>query len=365
MREGLQAVSVGALIFFLVWFVFNQPNGSLLFLITVAVVIVTFSSGFLSASLSVLAIGFVALGVQLNNLRLNVFSVLDVETLTVQCFLAATTLVTLLVGAALEQRNLFQTRSELDRRAAEQAAAMKSRFLATMSHEIRSPLASLTLLTSGLRTSTSANDEQAESIRIIDSIGHHVLSLLNGVLNYSRFEAVGPVLNRRPTNVSLLIENVVATLVVQAQERGIRLDINSSAAASDVMLDPERVSQVLINLIGNGLQHAQTKVSVSYEFAGNPPDRLRVTVRDDGPGIPGGALEHVFEPYFRAEGEARTGRVGLGLAICQEIVTLMGGTIGLHSGTGQNTVFWFELPLSGFVESGRQAGNPADLEVSS
>ncbi|TCL63227.1 signal transduction histidine kinase [Rhizobium sp. BK251] len=354
MREGLQTLSIGVLIVFLVWFVFNQPNGSLLFLITVAVVVVTFSSGFLSASLTVLAIGFAALGVQLNNLRLGVFSVLDVETLTVQCFLAATTLVTLLVGAALEQRKLFQTQSELDRRAAEQAAAVKTRFLATMSHEIRSPLASLALLTSALRTSISADDERAESIRIIDSIGHHVLSLLNGVLNYTRFEAVGHVLNRRPTNVSLLVENVVATLVVQAQEREIELEVNVSAAPFDVTIDSERVSQVLINLVGNGLQHAQTRVSVSAEFMGNPFDRLRVTVMDDGSGIPDGAQEHIFEPYFRAEGETRTGRVGLGLAICKEIVTLMDGTIGLDIGAGHGTAFWFEIPSPRFVGSDGQ-----------
>ncbi|CAN7701934.1 HAMP domain-containing sensor histidine kinase (plasmid) [Aminobacter sp. NyZ550] len=354
LREGVISVLAGGMVFSLVWFIFNRSDGSLLFLITVAMIVVTFSSGFLSASLGVLGIGMTALAIQLNNLRLGIVSVLDIETLTVQCFLAATTLVTLLVGAALETRKLFQMQSELDRRAAENANAVKSRFLATMSHEIRSPLASLALLTSGLLKTTSARDERVESLRIIDNISNHVLNLLNGVLNYTRFEAEGHTLHRSLTNVSILVRNVAATLLAQAQEKGIELEIGHSDPTLELQLDPERVSQVLINLVSNGLQHAKARVSIAFALVGNTHDRLRVTVADDGSGIPDASLEHIFEPYYRAEGHSRTGRMGLGLAISSEIVSLMGGTIGVERGPGQNTVFWFEVPSTTFPESDRE-----------
>lgn len=365
LRDGFIGALASALIFALVWFVFNRPNGSLLFLITVAMVVVTFSSGFVAASIGVLAIGFTTLAVQLNNLQLGVVSVLDLETLTVQCFLAATTLVTLLAGAVLEQRKLFQARSEFDRQAAEQANTAKSRFLATMSHEIRSPLASLTLLTAALRKTIVPGDERMDMIRIVDNIGHHVLSLLNGVLSYSRFETEGSVLHLRPTNVGLLVEDIVSTLLVQARHRGIELTIGNSDPALHLEIDSERFGQVLTNLVSNGLHHARTMVSVSFEIVGSPHDRLRVTVTDDGSGVPEAAMPHIFEPYYRAEGSTRTGRVGLGLAICWDIVTLMRGTIGVDSRAGQNTVFWFEIPLSGFAGSDMQSGRVDDLAISS
>ena len=347
LRGFLTSLLVGGLILSLVWFVFNQPSGSLLFLITVAMVVVTFTVGLVGASLCVLATGFIALLVQLNNLRLNVFSVLDNETLTVQTFLASTTLVTLLVGAVLEQRQLFQLQSEENRRAAEQANAAKSRFLAVMSHEIRSPLASLTLLTSALRKSTLDTDERMESIRIIDTIGRHVLSLLNGILNYTRFEAVGHVLEPRMTNIRRLIDNVISTLSVQAHERGIKLEAVASKAVPDLMIDPERVGQVLTNLISNGLQHARSNLAVACTYAIDR-GRLRVEVIDDGAGIPDSERANIFEPYYRLEGEVRMGRVGLGLAISRESIALMGGEIGVDRGPDQKTVFWFEIPAHPF-----------------
>jgi signal transduction histidine kinase len=336
----------GAAILAGIWIILNRPTGSLLFLITAAMIVVTFFSGFLVASLGVLAIGFTCLVVQFNNLRLNVLSVLELEPLVVQCFLATTTLVTLLAGGVLEQRRLFQKQSELDRQAAEEANTAKSRFLATMSHEIRSPLASLPLLTAVLRKSIVPGDERLDTIRIIDHICHHVLDLLNGVLSYSRFEAEGSIVHLRLSNVNILVENTVSTLLAQARNRGVSLSIDYSGPILHLEIDSERIGQVLTNLISNGLYHARTMVSVSFEVVGSAQSYLRVSVSDDGSGISEDALQHIFEPYYRAEGHTRTGRVGLGLAICWDIVTLMGGTIGVNSRPSQNTVFWFEIPTA-------------------
>lgn len=327
------------------WVVYSQRDASFLFLVIAELVGVSFLTGFLGAAVSVLAVAFVALGVQLTSLAQGVRTVLDTETLSVQFFLATTTVITLLVASALEQRRQLQTQLERAKLAAEETAAFKSRFLAVMSHEIRSPLASITLLAAALRRGTSGDDERAPTVRSLERVSGRVLDLLDGVLSYSRVEAVGVVIERSPTDPAALIEETVSTLAIQAAEHGVSLEVESGVEAPRLLeLDRARVGQVLTNLVSNGIRHGRSRVGVGLQVAPGA-DSLTFRVSDDGAGMATEIQARIFDPYYRAVGKAKSGHVGLGLAICRELVEAMGGTIGVRSAPGATTL-WFELPTT-------------------
>ncbi len=258
------------------------------------------------------------------------------------------------LASLLEQ--LYRTNEQLQcaRDAAEEANRAKMRFLATMSHELRTPLNAITgytqLLDLGLHGPIT-EDQRRDLIRIRDS-GHHLLGLINDVLNYAKLEA-GKVEFRLDTVPLLPIVTAMAALMApQATEKELALsvaddDIAQVSAGRDVVAhaDGEKVRQILLNLLSNAIKFTPAGGSVTLAVKGDDRHAMMV-VQDTGVGIPPDKLQNVFEPFVQL-GRSLTNPTegtGLGLAISQDLARAMGGELLAESQEGVGSTFTLVLP---------------------
>jgi len=238
---------------------------------------------------------------------------------------------------------------------AEAASRSKSVFLATVSHEIRTPI---NAMMGGLEIlNGAAGDPMAtrRALSVMDKAGQSMMALLEDLLDLSRMEAGHLSLVSEPVDLHQRLYDAVELMAGRAAANGLSLDI---AIAPDVpryvATDPARLRQILLNLIGNavkfteegGIHIAVTRLSPSGE-KGSTGVPLRITVADTGIGIAPVKLAHVFEPFYQAEaGDSRRyGGVGLGLSICHKLIRMMGGNISVESTQGHGTVFTVDLPM--------------------
>ncbi|MAE72086.1 MAG: hypothetical protein CME06_16660, partial [Gemmatimonadetes bacterium] len=250
----------------------------------------------------------------------------------------------------LETTNRALEQAVLDAR---QAAAAKSAFLATMSHEIRTPMNGVLGMAELLIDGELTND-QRQCAELIQDSGSTLLSLINDVLDLSKIEAGGTVIEDTGFDCSDLVVSIVSLMAPKAAERGIDIGCSIDPCIPVSLIgDPHRLRQILMNLIGNAIKftdEGQVIVRVRAEW-GAEPERvgLYFEVVDSGIGIDEEALLTVFEP-FRQEDSSftrRYGGTGLGLTICQRLVTCMGGEIGVDSTRGRGSLFWFRVELGG------------------
>lgn len=240
---------------------------------------------------------------------------------------------------------------------AEAASRSKSVFLATVSHEIRTPI---NAMMGGLEILNGAGGDRLATRRalsVMEKAGQSMLSLLEDLLDLSRMEAGHLSLASEPVDLHQRLYDAVELMAGRAAANGLSLDI---AIAPDVpryvSTDPARLRQILLNLIGNavkftevgGIHVAVTRQPLQMgEKAGTNGVPLRITVADTGIGIAPEKLAHVFEPFYQAEsGDSRRhGGVGLGLSICHKLIRMMGGNISVDSSLGHGTVFTVDLPM--------------------
>jgi PAS domain S-box-containing protein len=232
------------------------------------------------------------------------------------------------------------------RDAAEAAAAVKGDFMANMSHEIRTPLTAILGFTSLLGARDDLPDGADEQVRRIAGAGQALLAIVNDVLDFSKLEAGQMPVSPRPVSPEEAISDALALFEPQAAAKGLRLDLNLTGELPEmVALDPDRLRQVLLNLIGNAVKFTQTgsvRLDARYIAAAQA---LHIEVRDTGPGIDATQQAKLFQRFSQVDASTtrRHGGTGLGLAICQGLVTAMGGEIGVVSEPGKGSCFAFHV----------------------
>jgi PAS domain S-box-containing protein len=262
----------------------------------------------------------------------------------------------------LAQQALTEAKAE-----AERATAIKTEFLSNMSHELRTPLTSILGFSSLLDEEAGLSPVARRSVDRIAGSSQALLTIVNDILEFTRLEAGHVEIERRPADMRGLLEGTLSLFEPQAGQKALELRfVEDEPLPGVLMVDSERVRQVLLNLIGNAVKF--TAEGVVTVKAGYDPvsERLRCEVVDTGPGIPADRLALLFRRFSQIDGSntRRHGGTGLGLAISKGLVEAMGGEIGAVSGDGPGSTFWFELPCvrgaAGPVTS-RKAGEVADL----
>jgi signal transduction histidine kinase len=225
----------------------------------------------------------------------------------------------------------------------------KNEFVGVAAHDLRSPLAVIEMYSAFLLGEPAAalKEKEREFLRIIALQSRFMLNLINDLLDVARIESGN--LDLRPLEGDFLAfaRRVAGLQAVLAERRGIAVTVEDGAAPCAAVFDPARMEQVLNNLIGNAVKFSGdgTRVAVRVECAAGC---VRVSVADQGPGIPEGELRTIFKEFHRGTARPAAGErsTGLGLAIARRIVEAHGGTIGVESEVGRGSTFFFTLPAA-------------------
>jgi signal transduction histidine kinase/CheY-like chemotaxis protein len=257
--------------------------------------------------------------------------------------------------ALRDQAERAREEAERAREEAERANAAKSEFLSRMSHELRTPLNAILGFAQLLDLDDLRRDQQ-EAVHHILSGGRHLHQLINDVLDISRIESGELRISTEPVDLRATVDEVARLLAPLAQERQVRLAWEDADGV--VVADQQRLTQVLLNLVSNGIKYNRRggQVRVAVEAAGDGAFR-RIIVEDDGPGIPPALQARLFAPFERLGAErTEVQGTGLGLALSKALVEHMGGRMGVESEPGRGSRFWFELPAA---DAGVAARTPA------
>lgn len=251
--------------------------------------------------------------------------------------------------------------------AAEAANRSKGAFLASMSHDIRTPLHGLLGMLELLKTSGLAQ-EQAGFVDTALASGRSLIEIINDILDLSRVDAGRLTLTEEPFRPEEVVRRVMDNLAPQARAAGLELTAAIDPDTPEVVLgDARRLSQVLYNLVGNALKftsQGRATVSLCAPRAGAQEGRLQLlfSVADTGEGIPPDKLAGIFEPFSRVErhGRRQADGSGLGLAIVKRLVELMGGTVAVESEPGLGTTVHFTIIAGRPAEQGLAGARDAD-----
>jgi signal transduction histidine kinase len=238
---------------------------------------------------------------------------------------------------------------EESRDTANEANRAKSEFLAAMSHELRTPLNAILgytdLLATGVHGPT--NGEQSDRLGRIKRSGHHLLALINNILNFARIEAGHVEFDVRKVPVPDVLKATEEILVPQIGAKKLRYQARNDCGESGVNADREKLLQILINLLTNAVRHTPEGGQIEVSCVRDRDDVL-IRVCDTGPGIPSDKLAAIFEPFVQVE-EVYEGQrlgVGLGLSISRELARGMHGDIMVESEVGRGSTFTVRLPAA-------------------
>jgi two-component system, chemotaxis family, sensor kinase CheA len=238
--------------------------------------------------------------------------------------------------------------------ALEEAIRARSQFHSTMSHELRTPLASIIgfsqILLDNAEKDNLSQRHKSNLERILKN-SHHLLTLINDVLDLAKIEAGHMGINYAQVDVKELLTEVVEETQSIALARNLVLRVEVEEGIGTLVSDPMKIHQILLNLVSNALkftEQGEVIVSATREFSpGQEAERIAIAVRDSGIGITPEIQKHIFEAFYQVDGShtRKVGGTGLGLSIVSQLAALLGGTITVKSTAGQGSTFTLILPL--------------------
>ncbi|WP_309644179.1 ATP-binding protein [Phenylobacterium sp.] len=244
-------------------------------------------------------------------------------------------------------RKVLETELQAARLEAEAAAAVKSEFMANMSHELRTPLTSIVGFTQLAAEQADLTDLTRTYIDRVGDASRALLCTVNDILDFSKLEAGQVSIQPEPVSLLKLSRGALDLFTPQAGAKDIGLELACDAPADlMLMLDPDRVRQVLLNLVGNAVKFTQSgQVTLRARFDA-AAERLMVDVIDTGAGVAPEKLTLLFQRFSQVDGSLTRahGGTGLGLAICKGLVEAMGGEISVSSQVGKGSCFSFYIP---------------------
>ena len=240
-----------------------------------------------------------------------------------------------MLGVVLLLRDVTRFK-ELDR--------LKSEFVMTASHELKTPLQSLGMSIDLLAEEAGGrlDEKQQQLLNAAHDELTRLKSLISDLLDLSRIEAGKVEMEIERTSVTALAQRAAGLLKTQAEQKGIELSVDAPDGLPDVSADATKITWVLTNLVGNALRYARSGIVVSASRVGR---WVHISVADDGEGIPPEYQSRIFEKFVRVKSDESVGGTGLGLAICREIVRAHKGTIWVDSSPGKGSEFTFTLPI--------------------
>ncbi|HEX8472223.1 MAG TPA: ATP-binding protein [Brevundimonas sp.] len=271
-----------------------------------------------------------------------------IRVMSAQLMLISVTLPFMLVAVLLSERDGLSARARAGQKRAELASEAKSRLLANVAHEIKSPVAGVIGIgdlwsSGGLGPVTATQKEMAD---MLVKTARQVEALAHDLLDVARAESGAVKVELRPTDVSGVAEDVRRATALRPEARNLRLEVVREGDGLIALADSQRLSQVIDNLATNAVKYGGSGGVVTFRVS-RVFEGVRIEVIDQGPGLSAEKQTQLFEPFNRLGLERSTVEGhGIGLALAKRLVELQGGVIGVDSEPGQGATFWVELPAA-------------------
>jgi len=221
----------------------------------------------------------------------------------------------------------------------------KTNFIATVSHELKTPIASIKLSLQLLQNNKTGdmNDDQKQLVESIKDDSQRLLKITGELLNLSQLETGNIQLNIEKSNPHEIVNYAMEAVKVQADQKQIKLVINAEESLEDVKADSEKTGWVLINYLSNAIRYSSEKSTIVIQLK-KENNQVVFQVIDTGKGIDARYKDKVFDKYFQVPGSQKSG-TGLGLAISKEFIEAQNGSVGVESNLGLGSTFWFALKV--------------------